>query len=176
MCSHSDNTKEAIDGFTNKLYPAILHQFSLITTSDYYLANTFLEESSEKIYFILKEMKTEFQSLITYEKRLVFPSILNAFDDSIIKQNNFHPNINDLLVLTKHKENRLSQLVAELINEINLLKFIEKDDSISSLVDLMQNDFVEKRHQWNNLIHECLHNCICLKKTNNSEINTLSHE
>lgn len=171
MCSHTEKIKESIDHLVQRLYPKVKHQFKLIdTTHELSISNR--DEESNAIIGLLNEMKTEFHSLYTYETRLVFPSILNVLDKSKTDLQNYHPNITDLVFLTKKKEHRLIQLTSELVSELNKSNFEDTDQLINTLILILQNEFVESRHHWNAVIHESIDSCGSFKSNKLSEINT----
>lgn len=171
MCSHSEKIKESIDLLVQRLYPTLKHQFKLIDkTHELSISNR--DEESNAIIGLLNEMQTEFHSLYTYETRLVFPSILNVLDKTKTELQNYHPNITDLVFLTKKKEHRLNHLTIELIDELNKRNFEDTDQLISTLVFILQNEFVEIRHQWNAVMQECINSCSSFKSNKLSEINT----
>ncbi len=171
MCSHSEKIKESIDHLVQRLYPKVKQQFKLIdTTHELSISNR--DERSNAIIGLLNEMNTEFHSLYTYETRLVFPSILNALDKSKSDLQNYHPNITDLVFLTKKKEHRLIQLTSELVSELNNNNFEDTDQLINTMIFILQNEFVESRHHWNAVIHESIDSCSSFKSNKLSEINT----
>lgn len=171
MCSHSDKINESIEHLVQRLYPKVKQQFKLIDTT-YELSISNRDEEGNAIIGLLNEMQTEFHSLYTYETRLVFPSILNVLDKSKIELQNYHPNITDLVFLTKKKEHRLNQLTIELVDELNHRNFNDTDQLINTLVFILQNEFIETRHHWNEVIQESLSNCGSFKTNKLSEINT----
>ena len=171
MCSHSEKIKESIDHLVQRLYPKVKQQFKLIDTA-YELSISSRDEESNAIIGLLNEMQTEFHSLYTYETRLVFPSILNALDKSKSDLLNYHPNISDLVFLTKKKEHRLIQLTSELVNELNKRNFKDIDQLINTLTFILQNEFVESRYHWNAVIHDSINSCSRFKLNKLSEINT----
>jgi hypothetical protein len=108
----------------------------------------------------------------TYESRLVFPSILNIIDNCIIELQNYHPNITDLLYLTKKKEQKLYQLAIELASELNKYHFEDINQQIKILISIFQNEFVESKQHWNVLMQNCLDNCCNFNFNKLSEIKT----
>jgi hypothetical protein len=152
------------------LYPKVKEQFNLID-SCYVLSITNSIKERKAIISLLNDMQTEFSSLHTYESRLVFPSILNMIDSSKIELQNYHPNITDLIYLTEKKEHKLNQLTIELATELKKRDFEDVEHHVEKLINILQNEFVESKQNWNALIHDCLNNCSNLKFNKLSEIN-----
>lgn len=171
MCSHSLKIKESIDQLMLLLYPKINEQFKLID-SCYVLGITNRDKEHYTFISLLNDMQTEFSSLYTYESRLVFPSILNIIDNCIIELQNYHPNITDLLYLTKKKEQKLYQLAIELASELNKYHFEDINQQIKILISIFQNEFVESKQHWNVLMQNCLDNCCNFNFNKLSEIKT----
>ncbi len=170
MCSHSSKIKESIDHLMLVLYPKIKEQFDLID-SCYFLDISNGDKECNTIIGLLIDMKTEFSTLHTYESRFVFPSILNIIDNSKIELQNYHPNITDLLYLTKKKEQRLNQLTIEFVIELNKQHFEDINQHVKILISILQNKFVESKQQWNDLMQDCLDNCSSFNFNKLSEIN-----
>jgi hypothetical protein len=171
MCSHSSKIKESIDHLMLLLYPKVKMQFDLID-SCYGLGISNEEKERNAIIGLLNDMQTEFNSLYTCEARLVFPSILNAIENCKIELQNYHPNITDLVYLTKKKEQRLNQLTIELVIELNKQHFEDINQHVKILNRILQKEFMESKQYWNALMQDCLKNCSSFKFNNLSEIKT----
>lgn len=141
-------TNKVIESLVHELYPAIQHQFILISSAND-LSNTD-NSHYERIYELLNDLKAEFQSLTTYENRLVFPSVLKVFDRK--EQGTQHPNISALQQLTEGKEHRLLQLTDELSVEVEKSDLGKTPNSINELIRLFKNDFAEQKSKWNKII------------------------
>jgi len=163
MCAHADNTNETIELLVQKLYPAIQHQFILISScNDCVTSNP--DNPNAALYNLLNELKNEFQSLITYENKLVFPSVIKVFDKKGANENSPTPSIADLLKLTKSKEQKIVQLATEVQAEISMMDLADKEATVNKLIHLFQNDFVSEKNKWNNMIQARLDSCSCFIK------------
>lgn len=154
MCGHSDSAEKMIQQIIQKLYPAIDEQFSLITA----------DSENTQIYTALSALKTEFQLLYAYESRLVFPSILKVFNTKHLTELPELPNINELLQLTRHKEQRLLQLVHTFSKEY--AKTGAKDLAAEQLILLFDEDFILVKSQWNAIVSGWLKECSCFQRAN----------
>lgn len=158
MCKHADHTNEIIDHLNCNVYPLLQ---SSISNS---IFCKFLNESNAKekaiVLDLLALIQNEFQSLITYEQKLVFPSVLKVFLAK--KTNETLPNLIDLLQLTKSKENKL-------MHHINKLGLVLKNKSWDSkLQDNLIKSFLEyfanEKMQWNKMIQDRIESCGCFKQ------------
>ena len=158
MCKHADHTNEIIDHLKIDVYPLLQ---STISNS---IDCKFLKESNapEKpiVIDLLVQIKNEFQSLITYEKKLVFPSVLKVFKAK--KSSTSLPNLNDLLQLTKSKEHKLIHHIAKL--ELALKH--KKWDSVLqyNLIHVFLENFVREKLLWNKMIQDRIESCGCFKR------------
>jgi len=158
MCNHADHTNKIIDHLKIEVYPLLQ---SAISSS---IDCKFLKESSapEKpiVMELLDQIENEFQSLITYEQKLVFPSVLKVFKAK--KSSTSLPNLSDLLQLTKSKEHKLIHHIAKL--ELALKH--KKWDSVlqDNLVYIFLEDFVHEKLLWNKMIQDRIESCGCFKR------------
>ncbi len=143
-------TGECIKNLIHELYPSIQYQFVLIT-SENDLANTD-NGANKKMNELLNGLKNEFQSLTSYENKLVFPSVLKKFETNKQSDNTQQINIADLQQLTIGKEHRLMQMSDKLSSEIKKSKQSKKDSSIIKLTQIFKNDFAVQKSKWNQII------------------------
>lgn len=170
MCAHADNTIETIEELAQKLYPAIQEQFIFISSCNDCI-NSNPDHPNAALYNLINELKNEFQSLVTYENKLVFPSVIKVFDKKEKNDGSPMPSIADLLKLTKSKELKILELVAEVQIEIFLLDLADKDTAINKLIHFFQNDFVIGRNKWNSMIQARLNTCSCFITQMNLKLN-----
>ncbi len=158
MCKHADHTNEIIDHLNNDVY----HLLQLSINNS--ISCDFLKESNapEKpiVIDLLALIKNEFQSLITYEQKLVFPSVLKVFLAK--KSSESLPNLSDLLQLTKSKEHKL-------MHHIDKLALVLKNKSWNTalqdnLVKSFLDNFVNEKMQWNKMIQDRVESCGCFKR------------
>ncbi len=154
MCGHSDSADKIIQKIVHEVYPAIKEQF--------YLAETDVDDVH--FYVALTALKTEFSLLSTYETRLVFPSILKVFNTKHHTALPELPNIAELQQLTRHKEQRLLQLVQGFAKEY--AKTEMKNPAVDKLIRLFYEDFTLIKNEWNNMVSVWQKGCACFQKTN----------
>ena len=78
MCEHAHQAKQMIDYLTASVYPML---GSKITNALHckHLEHKHIPEKQVMVNLI-GDLKNEFSSLITYEQKLVFPSVLKVFE------------------------------------------------------------------------------------------------
>lgn len=160
MCGHSASANKIIEELLHELYPAIQHQFVLFHAAGYEDIHP-----SSRIHELVTSLKNEFQSLVTYENKLVFSSVLKVFNSA--SQDVSHlPDIEDLQHLTKHKEQRIAALVSEIEAEIGPCAPDGKEP-VLQLVSLFRNEFARHKKRWNAMISNWLTSCNCFKRISN---------
>ena len=164
MCQHGDLTKSLIEGLVQELYPAIQHQFIVVSSADNNLhaAN---DPRHQLVQELINDLKNEFQSLISYENKLVFPSVLRAFDKKTDHAPAATPNIAELQSLTAIKEQKIAHILDNLSSEIDRPP-VAPDNEIHKLIRLFTNDFTMERIKWNKMIRNRLNSCACFIHTN----------
>lgn len=141
---------ECVKILIHELYPSIQYQLVLIT-SENDLANA-EDSKNKKMFELLNGLKNEFQSLTTYENKLVFPFVLKKAETHKQAGNTQQINIADLQQLTMGKEKRLVQLAEKLSSEIKKSKLSKKDNSIAKLTEVFKKDFTDQKNKWNTII------------------------
>jgi len=160
MCAHANNTNESIELLVQNLYPAIQHQIILCSSCINCISEN-PNNPNAALYQLLNELKIEFQSLLTYEIKLVFPSIIKVFDKNSKHQNSSAPSIEDLLHLTQSKEQKIIELASDMKIQISISDFSDMDSSVCKLIELFINDFAIEKTKWNNMIQARLLSCAC---------------
>lgn len=158
MCLHAQNANEFIQLLMKVIYPSVQYRFLVAVWKGNFLP----EEKSNCTENILSDLKSEFNSLYTYETKLVFPAVLRAFDKNIHKTKNNNPDIYELLELTQKKEKRIQNLTEQL--KANLPNENENKQSLMQLVETFENEFLPAKTEWNNMMMERLSSCTCLMK------------
>jgi hypothetical protein len=164
MCEHYDNTNKTIKILVQKLYPSIQHQFILIGPCNE-CVSTNPDNPNAILYHLLNKLKNEFQSLVTYEIKLVFPSVIKVFDKKGMDKNSPLPSIAELIQLTKSKEQKILQLVNKVDAEILMMDLTDINFAINKLIRIFLNDFIIERNKWNKMIQERLNSCSCFIKS-----------
>lgn len=154
MCGHSDSADKITQKIEQELYPAIKEQFCLAET----------DIDDVHFYVALTALKTEFLLLSTYETRLVFPSILKVFNTKHLTKLPELPNIAELQQLTRHKEQRLLQLVQAFAKEYE--KAEVPNPAADKLIRLFFEDFILIKNEWNNMISIWSKGCACFQRAN----------
>ena len=153
MCEHANQTNEFMNHLTLELYPALGQKIHNALNCSFMQGS----ETPEKQVMadLISDIKNEFHSLITYEKKLVFPSVLKVCEEK--KENEKLPNLLDLLQLTRSKEHKLMHHVRRLIIllEVPLWNTREQEE----LARAFSHDFAAKKLEWYKLIEELVNTC-----------------
>jgi len=158
MCKHAENTKQMIDHLLVNVYP----QLNIKITD----ALTCLETAQafspdlHVMFNLINEVKNELTSLITYEQKLVFPSVLKVFHSESV--NTTMPNLADLLQLTRSKEHKLMHHIKKIALMLQKPLWDAKAQQI--MVTAFVTDFVEEKAAWYRMIDDRLNSCSCFKK------------
>jgi hypothetical protein len=158
MCLHAQSANDLIQLLMKVVYPSVQYHFLVVVWKGNFLP----EEKSNSTESLLSDLKSEFNSLFTYETKLVFPAVLRAFDKNTKSTANSNPDIYELLDLTQKKEKRIQNLVAQL--KSNLLAETENKNSLKQLVETFDNEFFPAKNDWNNMIMQRLSTCACFMK------------
>lgn len=163
MCKHADQTKRIIDHLLSEVYPGLMSKIK-------YALSCVYQESSDapdKLVMIdlIGDLKNEFGSLITYEQKLVFPSVLKVFLTK--KENERLPNLVDLLQLTKSKEYKIMHHVKRLMNMLEKPMWDTTEQEI--LAKAFVNEFMLEKQLWYQMIDDRINTCGCFRR-NYSEI------
>lgn len=95
----------------------------------------------------INTLQKELHSLETYENKLIFPAILSLFDEP--GENTFSPDIEEIILLTESKEDRLTKCIALLEQEgDNYPLNGELLFCISSFISLYNNTFMPAKQLW----------------------------
>jgi hypothetical protein len=158
MCLHAQSANDLIQLLMKVVYPSVQYHFLVVVWKGNFLP----EEKCNGTEHILSDLKTEFNSLFTYETKLVFPAILRTFDKNI--NGNFHssPDIYELLELTQKKEKRIQNLIRQLKMQIEIDQI--NQESLKQLIECFEKDFFPVKADWNDLITQRLATCACFMK------------
>jgi hypothetical protein len=99
MCVTINKYNEIIRLLEDTIYPAMDHLLQESNTND----NETLSDTT------LTDLKKEFTSLELFERKLIFPSIISIFNNP--QASTFDPNIPEIILLTKSKEEKIKQLI-----------------------------------------------------------------
>ena len=158
MCKHADHTKEIIDHLLKDVYPLLNQEISSVIQC----TNLDLSKVPEKdlVKDLLINLKNEFHSLVTYEAKLVFPSVLKVFNAK--KEQTALPNLVDLFQLTRSKEHKINHYVKKI--EALLSNHLWETNMLDHLVDSFKSNFVNEKDLWNKMIQDRIASCGCFKK------------
>ncbi len=158
MCNHSDQTKQIIDHLSNEVYKTLEIKIKKALDCKIFAKSTIPEK--QIVVDLILQIKDEFHSLITYEQKLVFPSVLKVF---LAKKVNAElPDIANLLQLTISKEHKLINYVKKMA--IVLKNNLWETQAQNDLVSAFLIDFVHEKMLWNKMILERISSCGCFKK------------
>ena len=158
MCKHAENTKQIIDHLLVDVYPQLNNKIADALNC----LETTLDSSPELPVMInlINEVKNELTSLVTYEQKLVFPSVLKVFHSESV--NTPMPNLADLLQLTRSKEHKLMQHIKKLALMLQTPLWETKAQQL--LVTAFVTAFVEEKAAWYKMIDDRLNSCSCFMK------------
>lgn len=128
-----------------RLYPSI--QFQLLELNAAIPEFLRTDATQQRISELVKEIQSEFQSLIIYESKMVFPAVTKWFHKENDKD--ILPYLTHLLALARSKEQRLLRLIAVLDTEYSRVNMIARKASIGELVSLFLNNFKDGKELWN---------------------------
>lgn len=95
----------------------------------------------------LDTLGKELHSLETYETKLIFPAVLSLFEEP--GENNFSPDIDEIIMLTESKEERLTKCIVELETEGDSYPLnSELLSYISGFISLYNNSFLPAKQLW----------------------------
>ncbi|MBS1627168.1 MAG: hypothetical protein JSR09_11245 [Bacteroidetes bacterium] len=167
MCAYSVSVNDVIERITEKLYPFIDAQF------DEVLKLNKIEPIHLHLIEKIKALRIEFDSLKNYEKRLVFPAVLEIFNaqkkSSSLKSS---VNIAELQQLIQRKENLIHTMVNDVFDEAMKTK---KSHPIHSIIYTLKNSFKEEKEKWNVMVNEWNKNNLVSTHTNNVKDNQHQH-
>ncbi|MCS6818974.1 MAG: hypothetical protein RMJ53_00710 [Chitinophagales bacterium] len=170
MCLHAQSANDLIQFLMKVVYPSVQYHFLEVVWKGNFLP----EEKSNGVDHILSDLKSEFNSLYTYETKLVFPAVLRTFDKNIQYRVTNTPDIYELVDLTRRKENRMRTLIDELKKHV--LPESEKNQSIEKLIDSFETEFFPAKEDWNDMINNRLSTCSCFKKAIKSQPSESNNE
>ena len=159
MCSHADNSAQIIAHLTDEVYADISQEINAVGET------LFVEKNgkySAAIRAIFSALKSEIQSLVIYDTRLVFPSVLKVFSKA--PNTGVQPNVAELQTLTKIKAHRIGALCAELETLCETENSPSPKIRFQKIITLLKDDFAGGRRLWDAMIDERLNTCACFRK------------
>jgi hypothetical protein len=148
MRKHADHTELIINHLLTEVYPILECKIELA------IHCSKLAYSKEPAKFLVNDLlikiKNEFHSLITYEQKLVFPSVLKVFN---AKKNQIAvPNLSDLLQLTRSKEEKINHYVLKI--SILISNHLWQTQKQEDLVHAFTESFTAEKTAWNKMIQD----------------------
>jgi|694.fasta_scaffold03023_10 hypothetical protein len=160
MSKDADHTEVIINHLLTEVYPVLDCKIdNAIQCSK--LAHSKVPEK-HLVNDLLIKLKNEFHSLITYEQKLVFPSVLKVFHAK--KNQIVPPNLFDLLQLTRKKEEKINHYVLKIALLIS--NHLWKTQKQEDLVNAFTGSFATEKNVWNKLIQDKIVSYACFKKHN----------
>jgi len=148
MCVTINKYNEIIRLLEDTIYPAMDHLLQESNTND----NETLSDTT------LTDLKKEFTSLELFERKLIFPSIISIFNNP--QASTFDPNIPEIILLTKSKEEKIKQLIV-VIEECMQQKecaICSNDNKVrswlESLIYSFNNNYFPLKLRWILLLEE----------------------
>ena len=158
MCKHADQTKIIIDHLLEEVYPLL--GLKIKYALDCNNLQHSIAPEKQVMTELITDLKNEFNSLVTYEQKLVFPSVLKVFLAN--KDNETLPNLGDLLQLTKSKEHKLMHHARRLALMLEVPMWDTQAQAI--LAKAFLTDFTIEKLNWYKMIEDRTKSCSCFKK------------
>lgn len=160
MCNHTLSAKAITERMLNEVYPKVQKIFPEIKTCT---NKSFISKQIENLYQATDNLQVEFNSLVNYEAKLVFPAILEVFNTK--HNNSFKPraNINELIKLTKSKEAVIADLVEEIEIELEEMN-ADKSHPAYRLIKFFDRDYKGLKSEWYYMLEGWNSSCACFRK------------
>ncbi len=158
MCKHADETKIMINHLLEEVYPLLALKIKYALECNHLQHS--LAPEKQVMNDLMTDIKNEFQSLVTYEQKLVFPSVLKIF--LATKEQDIMPNLGDLLQLTKSKEHKLMHKIRRLALMLEDPQWDIEAQSI--LAKAFLTNFTTEKLNWYKMIENRTKSCSCFKK------------
>lgn len=146
MYSHAQTTKDLIQLLMKVIYPSIRYQFLMVIWKGDFMQ----EDKTSGSEDVLNNLSSEFNSLFTYETKLVFPVVLRVFDKESDSLLNTEANVHELIELTQKKEKRIRQLLSDLKD--SLAADAKRSQPIDLLIETFEKEFFPVKENWNNIL------------------------
>lgn len=160
MCKHAQQLGDQVRKFQELTYPHLTIVLSHALQCN--VANDAAIPEKKVVKEVIHVIQSEFHSLITYELKLVFPAILQLFDN---KHNSKHtPDLDNLLMLTKSKEHKLHGYIGTLYAILQIEALQIHSGCESRVVSEFEKFFFPGKQTWNQSIADRINNCACFRK------------
>lgn len=146
MCATVNKYEKKIDKLHHTIYPQISELLNEIIC----YRNLYNYEGLDEM---VKSLYKEFNSLSSFEEKLVFPAITSLFRQDAEKD--FFPNIPEIIKLTGNKVAKIKTYLAEIKNIVlvdrnHYSNDFEKD--ILQLLHLFDDAYFPAKHRWNAML------------------------
>lgn len=160
MCKHADQTAEFIQHLLENVYPCLDLKIHNAISCTY--LNDYHQDQRAHLVDLMHVIRNDFNSLVTCEQKLVFPSVMKVFGAKTASEAPI-PNLFDLMQLTRSKEHKIMSHVQQLVSllETNIWKHgaIKQHD----LAESFTNSFLKEKNRWNKMIEDRLNSCSCFR-------------
>ncbi len=158
MCSNCETLLDVISRIVQNLYPKLQHQLILLEME---FANYTVEEHSypNSETAQVEALCNEITSLISYDKKLVLPSILKFLENRWPLHEHKSPNISELLKLTQLKEERIFHLMDNLSRKPD---FLNQHPQLNNMLLILEDDFFPLKEQYNKSVLSSLRERDCV--------------
>lgn len=160
MCQHADHTQERIQHLQDNVYPCLLIKLNNASNCAYLQALPDAQKSP--LLEAIAALRQEFQSLITYEAKLVFPAVMKVFEAK--KGEKGLPNLADLIQLTRSKEQKMKAHLQRIEGLLQSQIWANGGYKQKALVETFQHEFSTEKTLWNSMVEDRLTNCRCFRK------------
>jgi len=161
MCKTNDQLKSQLTAFENVIYPELIQVLDIASSCD--KPETTTHEGMQVPKEMVASIQAVFHSLVTYEKKLVFPAIAQLFEKASIATHT--PNLADLLQLTKSKEHKIHSLVRTLETVLQTDALRIHSSCYDKLIEKFDTHFFTAKDNWNTILMHKINNCACFRKT-----------
>lgn len=157
MCNNCESLLDIISRVVQNLYPKLQHQMVLLEME---FANHTVEEHAHPNAEAsqVEALCDELSSLMSYDKKLVLPSILKYLENRWPLDQKRSPNISELLKLTQLKEERIFHLYDSLFKKPD---FLAKHPNLNNTLVILEEDFFPLKEQYNKSVLGTLRDRTC---------------
>jgi hypothetical protein len=139
-----------VDQISNHLYLDIFAQFNTIDEEQ-----QIIQDQARRLRILFSALKEEFNSLATYENKLVFPTILH-----VVRSNKSTPkvqaaNLHELQLLTQNKEKHIAEIADEIKIELSKASF--QNPAMQKLLSIFLGSFKTEKGKWHTLLYFLQH-------------------
>lgn len=160
MCKHADQTEEYIYHLLENVYPCLELKIQNAINCSY--LKVIKNEQKEYLLELMQSLRIDFNSLVSCEEKLVFPSVMKIFNAKTSKEVPM-PNLLDLMQLTRSKEHKIMIHVNSLTDLLKMNSWEHLGIKQQDLAESFTMNFVKEKYRWNKMIEDRLNACTCFR-------------